>query len=65
MTGWERYEHNPVVVPDAGSWDESACYKPTVYRDAGNNKWHLWYNGRNGDAEYIGYVYHEGLDIKQ
>lgn len=63
ITGWERYEHNPIVVPEEGSWDAAACYKPTVYRDAENNMWHLWYNGRTGGAEYIGYVTHEGLDI--
>lgn len=41
----------------------AACYKPTVYRDVKNNMWHLWYNGRPGGDEYIGYVTHEGLDI--
>lgn len=63
ITGWERYEHNPIVVPEEGSWDAAACYKPTVYRDVKNNMWHLWYNGRTGGDEYIGYVTHEGLDI--
>ena len=63
ITGWERYEHNPIVVPVEGTWDASACYKPTVYRDVENDMWHLWYNGRNGSPEYIGYVYHKGLDI--
>ena len=63
ITGWERYEHNPIVVPVEGTWDASACYKPTVYRDVENDMWHLWYNGRNGAPEYIGYVYHKGLDI--
>ena len=62
-SGWERYEHNPIIVPEQGSWDGDACYKPTVYRDAENNMWHLWYNGRSSGAEYIGYVTHEGLDI--
>lgn len=28
ITGWERYEHNPIVVPDEDTWDASACYKP-------------------------------------
>ena len=62
-SGWERYEHNPIIVPEQGSWDGDACYKPTVYRDVKNNMWHLWYNGRTGGDEYIGYVTHEGLDI--
>ena len=51
------------LVPDEDTWDASACYKPTVYRDVENDMWHLWYNGRNGGPEYIGYVYHKGLDI--
>ena len=63
ITGWKRYEHNPIVVPEKGTWDAQACYKPTVYRDVKNNKWHLWYNGRSDRKEYIGYVIHEGLDI--
>ena len=63
ITQWQRYEHNPIVVPVEGTWDANSCYKPTVYRDVENNKWHLWYNGRANAKEYIGYVTHEGLDI--
>lgn len=31
--GWVKNENNPIVVPEEGSWDAAACYKPTVYRD--------------------------------
>jgi predicted GH43/DUF377 family glycosyl hydrolase len=63
VTGWERYDNNPIVAPYEGTWDSNSCYKPSVYRDVENNKWHLWYNGRSAGYEYIGYVVHEGLDI--
>lgn len=63
VTNWERNPHNPIVSPTIGSWDENACYKPSVIRDEKNNRWLLWYNGRNKGAEYIGMVIHEGLDL--
>ena len=55
ITGWERVPENPLVMPTPGSWDELSCYKPTVIRDA-DGSYRLWYNGRNGRAEYIGYA---------
>ena len=55
ITGWERVPENPLVVPTPGSWDELSCYKPTVIRDA-DGSYRLWYNGRSGCAEYIGYA---------
>lgn len=63
VTNWERNPYNPIVSPTIGSWDENACYKPSVVRDEKNNCWLLWYNGRNKSAEYIGMVIHEGLDL--
>lgn len=64
ITQWKRLETTPLIEPTAGSFDASACYKPTVYRDEEHNRWQLWYNGRNGNAEYIGYATHEGLILK-
>ncbi len=63
ITNWTRLKANPIVSPTIGGWDESACYKPSVVRDEKNNRWLLWYNGRNGEPEYIGLVIHEGLDL--
>jgi hypothetical protein len=40
-----------------------ACYKPSVFPDEENDRWLLWYNGRNQGAEYIGYAVHEGLKL--
>lgn len=64
VTQWKRLEANPLVEPTEDKFDASACYKPTVYRDEKNNRWQLWYNGRNEGAEYIGYAIHEGLTLK-
>jgi len=54
VSGWQRYEGNPLVSPDAGAWDADACYKPSVVWDESCGKWLLWYNGRKGHDEYIG-----------
>lgn len=64
ITQWKRLKSNPIVQPDENGFDASACYKPSVYRDKENNRWQLWYNGRNGAPEYVGYVIHEGLELE-
>ncbi len=63
ITGWERYSLNPIVTPTPGEWDGDACYKPSLLWNEEENKWMLWYNGRNGSPEYIGYVFKEGRKI--
>ena len=64
LTNWRRLNQNPIVAPDLGTWNSSACYKPSVVRDERNNRWLLWYNGRNGRPEYVGCAIHEGLDLE-
>jgi len=64
LTGWRRLAQNPLVSPDLGTWDASACYKPSVLRDEKNGLWRLWYNGRNGEPEYVGGAVHRGLDLE-
>lgn len=54
ITGWERSPHNPLVEPDKDMWDGDACYKPTAVWNEEEGKWMLWYNGRNGEPEFIG-----------
>ena len=54
ITEWRRCKDNPLVTPDAGSWDEAACYKPSALYDAASDRWMLWYNGRREHEEYIG-----------
>ena len=36
----------------------------SLYRDEEKQRWQLWYNGRNGVMEYIGYAVHEGLALE-
>lgn len=65
VTRWTRLKASPIVSPTSGSFDASACYKPSVYRDEQNGRWLMWYNGRNTNkGEYIGLVIHEGLDLE-
>lgn len=54
VTGWRRFRGNPLLVPDAGSWDEDSCYKPSAVYDSKEDTWRIWYNGRKGCDEYIG-----------
>ena len=65
IRGWQRAEANPIVQPTAAAWDERACYKPSVCFDEENNRWLLWYNGRNDAHEFIGLAIHEGAELKQ
>jgi len=60
ISNWKRYEHNPVLSPDAGKWDADSCYKPSVLWDENRKVWLLWYNGRKGSDEYIGLAEREG-----
>ena len=55
ITGWERVPENPLVMPTPDTWDADSCYKPTAVR-ADDGTYRLWYNGRRGGAEFIGYA---------
>ena len=55
ITGWERVPENPLVLPTPGEWDQDSCYKPTAVR-ADDGTYRVWYNGRRGGAEFIGYA---------
>lgn len=60
VSGWQRYEGNPLLMPDAGAWDADSCYKPSVIWDETGGRWLLWYNGRKGHNEYVGLATREG-----
>ena len=60
ITGWTKSPANPIISPTPEAWDGDACYKPSFLWNAEQNKWMLWYNGRKGAPEYIGYAYKEG-----
>ncbi|MBR6762600.1 MAG: exo-alpha-sialidase [Clostridia bacterium] len=55
VTNWQRVPENPLVTPTPGTWDEDSCYKPGVVRDE-EGTYHIWYNGRRKNEEYIGYA---------
>ena len=63
ISRWKRFEANPIVSPEPGKWDGDACYKPSFLYDEEQNRWLLWYNGRNQAPEYIGLVIHDGEDL--
>lgn len=54
ITNWQRLPGNPVISPDADSWDADACYKPSFLWNPEKDEWMLWYNGRRGHDEFIG-----------
>jgi predicted GH43/DUF377 family glycosyl hydrolase len=60
---WVRYDGNPIVSPTPDSWDESACYRPFVVQEKENNRWLLWYNGRNHHLEQMGVAIYNGNEI--
>lgn len=53
---WKKHSKNPIVVPSKNGFDSEATYKPSAIYDFNKNEWILWYNGRTGDQEYIGFV---------
>ena len=46
--------HNPVLTPDAGTWDESSVELPIVIRENGQYK--MWYTGWQNSNFRIGYA---------
>ena len=60
---WIRSPLNPIVAPTKGGWDADSCYKPSALWNDKENKWMLWYNGRNGDDERIGYAFKTGREL--
>ena len=54
---------NPIITPDSGEWDADACYKPSFLWNENENKWMLWYNGRNGLNEFVGYASKGGRQL--
>jgi len=61
ITNWVRHPGNPIIRPTPGGWDADACYKPYALYE--NDRWMLWYNGRNKSFEQIGLAMHAGEDL--
>jgi predicted GH43/DUF377 family glycosyl hydrolase len=59
---WQRLPENPIIRAGirADEWDHDACYKPYALWDGKQQRWLLWYNGRNGHFEQIGLAIHPG-----
>jgi Glycosyl hydrolases family 32 N-terminal domain len=62
ISGWQRLPENPIIRAGGreDEWDHDACYKPYAVWDGKQDRWLLWYNGRNGHFEQIGLVIHHG-----
>lgn len=61
INNWERYDGNPIISPTANTWDASATYKPFAIQE--ENRWMLWYNGRNESLEQIGLAIYNNHDL--
>lgn len=59
---WQRHAANPIIAPGRDTWDGLSCYKPYALFEKQQNRWLLWYNGRNR-GEQIGLVIHDGEDL--
>ncbi|MBO4894104.1 MAG: hypothetical protein J5562_04230 [Clostridia bacterium] len=60
VTDFHRCKLNPLVFPTPGEWDGDACYKPSALFDEEKDEWRIWYNGRSGGTEYIGFASKRG-----
>ena len=62
INNWKRSK-KPIIVPTKDQFDKDACYKPSAIFDQNENKWILWYNGRNYNKEFIGFATHNNKII--
>ena len=53
---WFRHKANPLISPRQGRWDSDATYKPTALIDKKTGEIKIWYNGRCGTVESIGFA---------
>jgi len=51
---WDKYADNPILGPGpSGSWDEGGCWKPSVVFNPADEKYYMFYTGRNPDGDYV------------
>ena len=62
IDNWKR-SFNPIIKPEKNKFDSNACYKPSAIYNIIDNKWMLWYNGRNEGTELIGLALHNESEI--
>jgi beta-1,2-mannobiose phosphorylase / 1,2-beta-oligomannan phosphorylase len=64
LSNWQRLPENPIIRTGAADeWDHDACYKPYAVWDGAQDRWLLWYNGRNGQFEQIGLAIHRAKNL--
>ena len=63
INNWKR-GNNPIIEPTKDIFDNDACYKPSAVFNWKNNRWMLWYNGRNKNKEYIGLALHRNYQLR-
>jgi predicted GH43/DUF377 family glycosyl hydrolase len=51
---WTKYSGNPVLAPDAGTWDEESVEMGNVIKDGGIYK--MWYCGKANNTWQLGYA---------
>ena len=52
---WVRSSYQ-IIKPSKGKFDNDACYKPSAIFNEKLGKWMIYYNGRKGNTEYIGFA---------
>ena len=53
---WTRNK-KPIIEPTKGKFDNDACYKPSAIFNKKTKSIIIYYNGRNGYNEYIGFAF--------
>lgn len=61
ISGWERYEENPIIAGTDGSWDYQSEVECSVVQEADGLR--MWYAGRMRDIGMIGLAQHAGFDL--
>lgn len=61
ISGWERYEENPVIAGTDGSWDYHSEVECSLLKE--ENGYRMWYAGRMRDMGMIGFAQHKGYDL--
>lgn len=51
---WNMNSKTPILVPNKYGFDSEAVYKASAIYNTSEDKWYLWYNGRNSEKEAIG-----------
>lgn len=51
---WNMNSKNPILAPNKYGFDSEAVYKASAIYNENEDKWYLWYNGRNLTKEAIG-----------